>query len=354
MTPLIAGGGPAGAAAAILLARGGASPRLLERSTEPHDVVCGAFLGWDALASLRVLGIDPAALGAHPITRVRVIAGGRIVETALPHPAAGLSRRILDEALLAAAATARTRIDRGITIRDATGTTLRLRDGDTATGDALFLATGKHDLRGLARPRPLAPSIGFRTALPVSPKLTATLTGMIELHAFDGGYAGILLQEDGRANFCLSASADRIGPGGVDALLAEIARDAPLLADRAATARDWVAIAGVPYGWRTGKTEPNLFRLGDQAAVIASLAGDGVAIALASGASAARAYLRTGPAGAQAWQRDFAARSRRPLLVASTIRHMAEHSRWRGPMTGLLAALPGIARIAARATRIGH
>jgi len=354
MTPLIAGGGPAGAAAAILLARGGAAPRLLERTTGAHDTVCGAFLGWDALASLTALGLDPAALGAHPITRVRIVTAARTIETALPHPAAGLSRALLDEALLDLAAKAGARIERGISIREAAATTLRLGDGGHVTGDALFLATGKHELRGAARPRASAPSIGFRTALALPPAHTAALAGVIELHPFDGGYAGILLQEDGRANLCLSAAAPRIGPGGIAALLGDIQRQAPLLADRAGSATDWIAIAGVPYGWSTAYTEPHVFRLGDQAAVIASLAGDGVAIALASGASAARAYLAGGPAAATDWQRAFAARARRPLAIASAIRHLAEHSRWRGPMAGLLATVPGLARIAARATRIGH
>jgi flavin-dependent dehydrogenase len=353
MTPLIAGGGPAGAAAALLLARGGASVRLLERSSGPHDVVCGAFLGWDALASLHALGLDPEALGAHPITRVRILLGTRRIETALPFAAAGLSRRRLDRLLLDRAAAAGAGIERGVTIREATGTTLRLADGATLAGDALFLATGKHELRGLARPRAPHPAIGFRTLLPAAPALSRALSGTIELHAFDGGYAGLLLQEDGRVNLCLSADAGRIGPGGIAALLADLARDSPLLAERAATANDWSAIAGVPYGWRARQGEPGLFRLGDQAAVIASLAGDGVAIALASARSAAAAYLRDGPAAATVWQAGFAARARRPLALAGAIRHLAEHPRGRPPLAALLAVAPGLMRIAARLTRIG-
>ena len=354
MAPLIAGGGPAGSATAIRLAQAGVHAHLIERSTAPQDSVCGAFLGWDALASIGALGLDPDALGAHRITRVRIVTAGRSIETALPHAAAGLSRHRLDAALLAHAAAAGARIDRGVAIRAVEGTTLRLADEARLTGDALFLATGKHDVRGAARPRAAAPSIGFRTALPASPALTAALSGIIELHGFDGGYAGILLQEDGRANLCLSARADRIGTGGIAALLAEIAQDAPLLADRAAAATDWIAVAGVPYGWSTGITEPAMFRLGDQAAVIASLAGDGVAIALASGRSAADAYLRHGPGAAIAWQRRFAARARRPLALASGIRHLAERPAWHAPMAALIGIAPGSARIAARVTRIGH
>jgi flavin-dependent dehydrogenase len=254
--PIIAGGGPAGAAAAILLARAGHAPRLFERSSGPHDVVCGAFLGWDALGSLAALGVDAAALGARPITRVRVVAAGREVETALPHAAAGLSRRKLDETLLDLAARAGARVARGASIREAEGTTLRLADGQIETGDALFLATGKHELRGLARPRAEAPSVGFRAAFLPDARTAAALGGVIELHAFPGGYAGLLLQEDGSANLCLSADAERIGPGGIGTLLEELTRDAPLLAERAAGAERWSAIGGVPYGWRAGSTAP--------------------------------------------------------------------------------------------------
>ena len=49
---LIVGGGPAGASAAIALARGGAKPVVIERSPGERDLVCGGFLGWDAIAAL--------------------------------------------------------------------------------------------------------------------------------------------------------------------------------------------------------------------------------------------------------------------------------------------------------------
>jgi flavin-dependent dehydrogenase len=345
---LIVGGGPAGASAAIALARGGAMPVLIERSPGERDLVCGGFLGWDAIAALKRLGLDPASLGARPIHRLRLVAERKVVEAALPRPAAGLSRRHLDATLLRMAEEAGAAVLRGRTARALEDGSVRLDDGSLMEADAVLLATGKHELRGAVRPvgtRPL--SVGLRTTIPPP----ADLAGTIELHLYDGGYAGLLLQEDGGANLCLSIAQVRMAEGR-DKLLANLMKEAPLLAERlnGTIPADWEAIAGVPYGWRVREGEPGLFRVGDQAAVIASLAGDGIAIALASGAGAAHACLH-GDA-APAFQRGFAGRARRPIAIAEMLRHMAEAPVRRRLMLGL-ARVPGLAKLAARLTRVG-
>jgi flavin-dependent dehydrogenase len=354
---LIAGGGPAGAAAAIFLAQGGAPPRLIERSAGPHDKVCGGFLGWDSLAALEALGIELDSLGARPIARLRLASAADEAETALPHPAAGLSRRILDEALLAAAREAGAGIERGVAIRsaDPERRSLRLETGEEAAGDVLLLATGKHELRGAARPRDTSDDpVGLRTSLIPSPALERALDGMIELHLFDGGYAGLLLQEDGTANLCLSVARARVkGAGGIAGLIGRLRAELPRLDERLSTgeAGEWSAIAGVPYGWRAGPDRPGLFRLGDQGAVIASLAGDGIAIALASGREAARAVL----AGEDSdiYQARLARRASRPLKVAEALRWAAERPAPRSALMRLVRAVPAAPGLAARLTRIG-
>ncbi|MBU1462757.1 MAG: FAD-dependent monooxygenase, partial [Alphaproteobacteria bacterium] len=55
---IVIGAGPAGAAAAIGLARAGAKILLLERARETGDALCGGFLSWQSLARLDALGID--------------------------------------------------------------------------------------------------------------------------------------------------------------------------------------------------------------------------------------------------------------------------------------------------------
>ncbi|HEY0042961.1 MAG TPA: FAD-dependent monooxygenase [Allosphingosinicella sp.] len=351
---LIVGGGPAGSAAAIRLAQGGIPPLLVERTAGAHDTVCGGFTGWDALAALRRIGVVPEALGARPITRLRVVAAGRTAEADLPHQAAGLSRRTLDEVLLAAAREAGAEVLRGRTARAVEDAPLRFRlDEEELEGEQLFLATGKHELRGHARPVN-GGAVGLRTALEPSPAMRGALEGLIELHLYDGGYAGLLLQDDGRANLCLSVSAARLkSAGGRDGLLGTLADELPLLRARLddSEAGEWSAISGVPYGWRAGKTLPGIYRIGDQGAVVASLAGDGIAIALESGIAAADALLAG--EGAQTYQRRFSARSRRPLAVAESLRWAAERSAPRAAMMQMLRWFPGIAPLAARLTRIG-
>ena len=327
-------------------------PVLIERCPRERDVVCGGFLGWDALAALRRIGLDPALLGARPIRRLRLVAGRRIVEKPLPRAAAGLSRRRLDAELLKMAEQAGAAVLRGRAARALDGRVVRLDDGEEMEARAVFLATGKHELRGGAREIGARPvSVGLRTALPPGPQLDRALSETIELHLYDGGYAGLLLQEDGAANLCLTVARDRMA-GGAQALMEELCAGSPLLAERIGGAElEWDAVAGVPYGWRARSTEAGLYRVGDQAAVIASLAGDGIAVALASGAAAAQACLEGDGPGARAYQKAFAARARRPLAIAEGLRHMAERPLQRRLMTGL-ARIPGLASAAARATRI--
>jgi flavin-dependent dehydrogenase len=354
---LIVGGGPAGSAAAIGLARAGIAPELIERSDGPHDVVCGGFLGWDALAALRRLGVDPNALGAPPIGRMRLVTAKRRLEAPLPRLAAGLSRRTLDEALLRAAAGAGVEVRRGKAVRaaDPAARRVRLDDEEEVEAGFLVLATGKHELRGANRPVDIsARPLGLRTAVRPSPPMAADLEGVIELHLYDGGYAGLLIQEDGKANLCLSASRERLKEaGGIEPLVARLADELPALAARLDSSEpaQWSAVSGVPYGWRASGTVAGVYRIGDQASVIASLAGDGIAIALESGAAAARA-IAAGVA-APDFQRQWAKRARRPVGLAELLRHSAEHGAAREAMMVLLGRFPSLAPLAARLTRIG-
>ena len=353
---LIVGGGPAGAAAATLLARAGLPHLLLERTRETGDALCGGFLSWRTLESLAALGIDAAALNPSPTSRVRVFAGSRVVEARLPRPAVSVSRHRLDTLMLAQAIAQGAAVERGVAVRTIDGLAARTADGATIAADALFLASGKHDVRGLARPeaaRGADPTMGLRLRLGPAPGLTALVGDAVELHLVDRGYAGLAVQEDGSANLCMAIHRSRLTEaGGPERLLDVLAAEAPALADRLAYAAPSPAIdavANVPYGWRVRHGEAGLFRLGDQAGVIPSLAGEGMGIAIASGIAAAGAYATGGTTAAAPWQRSFARRIARPIGIASLVRVLGE-GRF-APVIGL--SPPPLIDVIARATRIG-
>jgi len=354
--PLILGAGPAGCAAAIELARAGASPLLIDRHETPRDPLCGGFLSWRTFEQLRALGIDCAALGAHRVDTLALFTPGQTASVPLPRPAFGLSRHALDSAMrkVAIAQGAQFACDlvRSLAPGEAIG---RER---TWRADSIFLATGKEDVRGHSRPRKAAdPALGLRIRLAASPERRRLMQGQIELHLFKGGYAGIVLQEDGSANVCLALRKSALSACDNDPrlLLAHIAQDNCALAAR--FGEDWHSsrietIGAVPYGFIARETERGLFRLGDQAAVIPSLAGEGIGLALASGVMAAQTWSKGGAGAAIAYQQQFARAAQRPVRTAAIIRRLAE-----SPVNSRLAILaarhmPALFKALARATRI--
>ena len=355
MPPLIVGAGPAGCAAAIRLTQLGVAPTIIERSVETGDAICGGFLSWDTLRQLEILGVTQ--LGGHAIGRVRVFAGSRVAEARLPASGMGVSRHRLDTVMQRIAMANGATLERSVNVREIEGLDLRTDAGDR-TAESLFLATGKHDVRGVGRPRCADdPTLGLRMRLTPDATLSALVADAIELHLFDGGYIGLLLQEDGSGNLCLAVRKSRLARSGGSpaALIADIARGTPL-SERMAhidAATDVDAIAAVPYGWRTCATSDGVFRLGDQAAVIPSLAGEGIGIAVASGIAAADHYAHGGAAAAPRFQQDFARRTARPVAVAKALWEWGEHPATASRATRVLAQFPWLMRAAARLTRIG-
>ena len=212
----VAGGGLAGAAAAARLAMAGRRVVLFEREPGPHDKVCGEFVSGEAAAELAALGLPPARLGAVPIERVRLVAGRIVAATGLPFAAWGLSRRRLDERLLAEAARGRRRsARRPVRGLAADGAGVRLtpvaRRGphcgaprDRQARSARLAAGG-----AVTAARPEAASAARR-------RPGRALAGHVELVLFAGGYAGLQPVEDGIANLCLVVDRGRFAALGRD------------------------------------------------------------------------------------------------------------------------------------------
>jgi flavin-dependent dehydrogenase len=360
---LILGGGVAGCAASIALAQKGRKVTLIEREPAPRHKVCGEFLSGEALEDLHALGIDLTSLGAVRIDYVRLAAARRAAEAPLPFPAASLTRKALDTALIAEAIAAGVRVERGRSVqalgRISSGIWhARLDDGTSCEAATVFVATGKHDLRGHARLADPQRWVAFKMYFRLSRVQAAELAHASELMLYPGGYCGIQPVEGGIANLCCVVQQRHLARAGNrwENFLAKMQQDCPHLAMRLTGSEPLlakpIAITHIPYGYIRRATEDGLYYIGDQAAVIPSFTGDGISIALYTARCAAAAYLAAEPA------RVFQARLRSALLAQMRLAEFAadglNNSFSRAVLPFCLRVWPGVMRVTARLTRVAQ
>jgi flavin-dependent dehydrogenase len=353
----------AGCAAAIALARKGQQVTLIEREPTPRHKVCGEFLSGEALEDLHLLGIDVASLGAVPIDHVRLAAARRAAQAPLPFPAKSLTRKALDTALIAEAIDAGVSVEQGRSVQALVRTESNvwqatLDDDTTLQAPTVFLATGKHDLRGHARPDDPQRWVAFKMYYRLAPAQAAELARASELMLYPGGYGGIQPVELGIANLCCVVQQRYLARGGNrwESFLAKMQQDCPHLAMRLAGAEPLltkpIAITHIPYGYIRRTSEDGLYCIGDQAAVIPSFTGDGISIALHTARCAVAAYLAAESAPV------FQAKLRSALLTQMRLAEFAadglNNSFARAILPFCLRVWPGVMRVTAKLTRVAH
>ena len=289
---------------------------------------------------------------------MRLIHRGQTTETRLPFRAFGLSRKVLDEQLLTLASQLGTDVRRDVRVRKLEHGILHTDIG-VFSAPILALATGKHDLRGLERSLASPPKdlIGFKMHLRLRPEQLAELTGYVELTLLTGGYAGLQRVENGIANLCLLI--DRVHYGSIGknwrALVSSLEREDAHFAQRLDGAKEcWeqpLSIFRVPYGFIYQATvQDGIYRLGDQAAVIPSLCGDGMAIALHSAELAVSCIV--GGLGPTAYHKAIRKSTQSPIKLAYGLSKVIRMSIGRQFAFNAVRIWPGLVRQLARHTRV--
>lgn len=372
----IIGAGPAGSSAAIKLAGRGIRVALFEARTFPHDKLCGEFLSPECKGLLGELGLIDTLLAMNParINSARITApDGESWQTGLPGEAWGLSRNWLDAGL------ARHAQSRGVDLWE--GHTVKNIAGNLAEGFQIEGHSPERRFRVLSRT--VIGAFGKRSALDraLGRDFIATsqpflalkahfegpaLSDRVELHAFPGGYCGISAIEDDTKTVCmlvhLPVFQQICGVRGyaVEKFIEWIQTQNDHLRAWFAAARmiqtDWISISQVPFVSKQVVVN-DIPMIGDSAALIAPLLGDGIAVALEGGimlADYVAEYLN-GVISAQAlkslyraaWGRKFSGRLRLGRLLQSIMLRPD----WISSGLRLLKWMPGIGSYLVQNTR---
>ena len=358
----IAGGGPAGALAAIILARAGVRVRVFDRAVFPRHKLCGDTLNPGALAVL-ARHVDLGAIleqsGAID-GMVLTGPGGVSVRGRYPEGLTGraITRSILDHWLLLQAAASGAQIEEGVAVRDVTSESdagggrvagLRVQGrGPVVTHGArmVIAADGRRSSlafgRGLAR----TPARPRRWAIGAYFSGVAGGTTAGEMHVRAGHYLGVAPMPGGLTNACLvvpHASGDATGLAPSDLLGRYLRGDSELGPRFARAMPEAPAVMLGPMAVDTAAAgEPGLLLAGDAAGFIDPMTGDGLRLALAGAELAANVVLEV-----------FAGRV--PLQDAHVLlarrRRAAFHAKWRfnRALRSLVASPYGISAATASA-----
>jgi flavin-dependent dehydrogenase len=358
---IVIGGGPAGTSTAITAARTGARVLLLERGRFPRHKVCGEFVSPE---SLEILGQlldshdDSLLQAAVRIPQARIFIDERVLQTSVEPAAASVARFDLDKALWDCAERRGVELKQQVAVQNIAGSGPFLLA--TSIGDfrscAVVNAAGRwSNLGGLTPANGQAKWIGLKGhfAEPVPP-------ASVDLYFFEGGYCGVQpvsLRTDsdhGRINACAMVRAD------VACTLPEVFGLHPALRRRTAQWQpltDPVSVAPLFFG----KPQPQrggVLMVGDAAGFVDPFVGDGISLALRSGALAAEclAPFLTGVVSLEDAAHRYAEEYQRRLAPvfrsSSRIRRMLRWPRAvRAPITSLLANTPAVTRYLVRKTR---
>lgn len=345
---LVVGAGPAGSAFATLAARAGAKTVVLERGRFPREKVCGEFVSAEGSAVLERLGLLPELrrAGATTIDACRISdRQGRKLDFALPGCGGrGISRRLLDLSLAELAQRsgaelrqrweAREPIVRDGRVRGFRARAVGSQATETLEADLIVAADGRRSVLGrLFHPRLGDPRgsgrrswFGLKTHLALD---AARLGHRVELHLFDGGYAGLAPVEASRVNLCMltTVAALRAVGRSPERLLWERLVDNPALREAIRGGRvctPWSSCGPLRFRARRPVAAGAIF-IGDAAGTVDPFCGEGISHALLGAELALPFALEAASRGElsadlarsyrRAWTRTFAPVTRRVRML---------------------------------------
>lgn len=358
----VVGAGPAGALAALGIARAGLRVALIEKYSVPRAKICGQFYNPRVADVIERVGLRDQlqALGPVPIGEFGLFAGARPARAlALRRPGFGLCRSAFDAMLTKAAVVAGAHLFAPYTARCD-------RAADVGWSIAL---TGARELTLATRFVVFAEGRGSAavTRLGLAPPSRGLATmglqaffrhdqapGRVELHVFPWGYAGVSDVAQGVSNFCPVIRRDQrrevLGDGLAEVLIERLLRalvqSSPALRERFGAEPQRVSpvqtSAHVSTAAPAEVAGEDFLLAGDCAGYIEPFTGEGIWRACASGVLAGEMASRIAVA-APGDRADLVAEYRRRRQLA-----LQRVGVWNATLRPLMFS-PGLARVVSTA-----
>jgi flavin-dependent dehydrogenase len=359
---VIIGAGPAGSAAARLLAQANWNVALVEKAVFPRRKVCGEFISATTMPVLKACGVAvPFIAAAGPlVTRIGAYAGSAMLEA--PREQAwgrALGREHLDtilrDAAVAAGATLFQPAEVTALRQDGDAQLCILDDGHEIAGRVVIAACGSWNTKGVFAVSGAKPASSDLFAFKAHFTQSALPPGLMPLLAFPGGYGGLVESDSGRVSLSCCIRRDRLtkvrnrhGGKAGDAVLAHIlntTKGARLALEDAVLQGNILSTGPIHPGIRDRAHGDNVFFTGNIAAEAHPVIAEGISMAIQSSGLLAKLLIsHRGELYAREWQRHFAPRIRAAALFA----HLAMSGSGRLAGRTVLGAAPGLLGLGAR------
>lgn len=361
----IVGGGLAGLALSIQLARQGHSVILFEKEQYPFHRVCGEYISLESWDFLENLGVYLAALNVSSVTQLQVSAvNGKLLEQSLPLGGFGISRYRLDHTLAEIARGAGVTIEENTRVSDIVFDKKEFR---ITTPQQVYRAAvtcgsyGKRSNLDVKWKRPFATAAKNKLNNYVGVKYHIRCgfpVHTIALHNFRNGYCGIVKIEDDKYCLCYLTAAVNLQqsiPEMERTILAENPHLKKLFADAEILFASPVTISQISFD-RKAQVERHVLMIGDAAGMITPLCGNGMSMALHGSKLAAQQVHRflkgeiTRTAMEQAYTRQWQQQFARRLRAGRLIQRLLASSRLTNALIAVAKPFPSLVRFLVRQT----
>jgi flavin-dependent dehydrogenase len=358
---VVIGAGPAGSAAARLLAGAGWQVALVEKAQFPRRKVCGEFISATSVPVLKACGVAARFIeeAGPPVTRLGIYAGETILAQQRERVwGRALGREHLDLMLRDAAVAAGAQLyepaevtglahDNGIW-------TCALDDGRSLSARTVIAACGSWNAKGPFAVASAAPHRSDLFAFKAHFTGAALPAGLMPLLAFPGGYGGLVESDKGRTSLSCCIRRDvlvrvraRHGGKAGEAVLAHILEATRGAREALRDARlegSFLSTGPIHPGIRA-REDGGVFFTGNIAGEAHPVIAEGISMAIQSSALLARLLLaHRGERYPDEWRRRFAPR----LYAAAAIANLAMRRPTRAASLMLVRAVPGLLGAGAR------